>query len=207
MREITQGILVVGDIAYQTNLLALNAAIEAARVAPTERGSRSWLEKSANSPSKVKQPPSKSATSPRSARLSPKTGASFSIGPCRLTRALSRGQRLRSPGLSRRPGHTRTADFPTPNVSVITDKIVREVQRYVDAMPRPAIRTRKIKPFESSSAPGRATTRSAPCHPKTLIECRGSIGIMRLSGLRWKRQREYATIPANGASSKNSRMR
>ena len=81
---------------------------------------------------------------------------------------------------------------------VIADQLVKEVKRYVDAVPLPAMRKQKIKPLQITFRTLEGNEGVAPCHPKTLIGCRGSIGISRLSGRRWKRQREYATIPANG---------
>ena len=150
MREITQRMLIVGDIGYQSNLLALNAAIDAARAATHGKGLavvsgdvRKLAELSQTTAQQI------SYLSKRSVAVAENAGAL-------LDRTVLDCQRLISWTTIAVAGAVAEARadvnrrFSRDERLVIADQLVKEVKRYVDAVPLPAIRKQKIKPLQIS---------------------------------------------------------
>ena len=148
MREITQRILIVGDIAYQTNLLALNGAIEAARAGTHGKGLaivagevRKLAELSQTAAQQISDLAKKSVAVAENAgalldRTVPDSQGFISWTTIAVAGAVAE---------ARADANRR---FSRDERLVIADQLVKEVERYVDAVPLPAIRKQKIKPLQ-----------------------------------------------------------
>jgi hypothetical protein len=148
MREITQKILIVGDIAYQTNLLALNAAIEAVRAGTHGKGFavvagevRKHAERSQTAAQQISDIARISvAVAENAIALLDRTVPDFQGFISWTTIAVVGGVAEARADANRR--------FSRDERLVIADQLVKEVERYVDAVPLPAVRKQKIKPLQ-----------------------------------------------------------
>jgi hypothetical protein len=148
LREITQKILIVGDIVYQTNQLALDAAIEDARAGTHGKGFavvtgevRKLAERSRTAAQQM------SALAKKSVAFAENAGALLdrTVPDCQgfiswTTIAVAGAVAEARADANRR--------FSRDERLVIADQLVKEVERYVDAVPLSTIKNQKIKPLQ-----------------------------------------------------------
>ncbi len=148
MRELTQNVLITGDIAYQTNLFALNSAIEAARAGTHDKGFAIF----AGDVHKLADL-SQTAAQQISDLAKESVAVAENVGAL-LERTLPDRQGLNSWTTIAVAGSVAEARadanrrFSSDERLVIADQLVKQVKRYVDAVPLPAIRKQKIKPLQ-----------------------------------------------------------
>ena len=148
MCEITHKISIVADNAYQTNLLALNAAIEAARVGTDGKGLavvagdvRKFAERSQTANQQISDIARISVAVAENAcalldRTVPDCQGFISWTTIAVAGAVAE---------ARADANRR---FSRDERLVIADQLVEEVERYVDAVPLPAIKKQKIRPLQ-----------------------------------------------------------
>jgi Methyl-accepting chemotaxis protein (MCP) signalling domain len=148
MREITQSISDVGDIAYQTNLLALNSAIEAARAGTHGKGFavvagevRKLAELSQTAAQQMSDLAKISVDVAENAaalldRTVPDCQGIISWTTIAVAGAVAE---------ARADANRR---FPRDERLLITDELVKEVERYVDAVLLAAIKKQKVRTLQ-----------------------------------------------------------
>jgi hypothetical protein len=148
MREITQSISDVGDIAYQTNLLALNSAIEAARAGTHGKG----FEVVAGEVRKLAELSQTAAQQISDlAKLSVDVAENAAV---LLDRTVPDCQGFISWTTIAVAGAVAEAKadairrFSRDERLVIADQLVKDVERYVDAVPLAAIKKQRIRPLQ-----------------------------------------------------------
>jgi hypothetical protein len=143
MREITQSISDVGDIVYRTNLLAVNSAIEAARAGTHGKGFavvagevRKLAELSQTAAQQMSDLAKTSvAVAENAAALLDRQGyMSWTTIAVAGAVAEARADAIRR--------------FSRDERLVIADQLVKDVQRYVDAVPLAAIKKQRIRPLQ-----------------------------------------------------------
>jgi Methyl-accepting chemotaxis protein (MCP) signalling domain len=140
MREITQSISDVGEIAFQTNLLALNSAIEAARAGPHGKGF-----------AVVAGEVRKLAELSQTAAQQMSDLAKISVDVAENAAALLDRQGLISwttiavAGAVAEARADANRRFSRDDRLPITDELVKEVERYVDAVLLAAIKNQRIR--------------------------------------------------------------
>ena len=148
MRKITQSISIVGDITCQTNLLALNLAIEAARAGTHGKGFAvvaGEVRKLADRSQTVAQQMSDLAkfsvdVAENAAALLDRT-----VPDCQ---GLISWTTIAVAGAVAEARADANRRFSRHDRLLITDELVKEVERYVDAVPLAAIKKQKVRTLQ-----------------------------------------------------------